>query len=535
MTKNNTAFCTFISKVDLGDEPIEDSYESIFNQYERVVVQALATSFGLDFLIQDRHGGDVDTINNVRKIGKDSNMTYKNQDNASDYINRGKYDGADYHKDSRFSQVKHEKRQEYFENGNKDFTDDYTGKKNLGFLGKSKNAPTDKNANLDHIISAKSIHDDPGRVLAGIDGKDLANSKDNFAWTNEKLNKSMSADEIPDYIAAHPELDETTKKNMLDRYNKAKKLYDAKINRVYYTSGKFWKDTSTAVTKLGLSMGIRQALGLIFTEIWFTVKDAIIECRKDGKALFKAIANAVKKGLQNAKKKFREIWDKFIEGAVSGILSSLVTTLANIFFTTAKNIIKIIRESFASLSQAAKILFINPDCYPLGDRFVAAAKILATGASVVAGAMVSEILRKTPLVGIPIVSDIVPAFCNVLVTGIMSCSFLYLLDHNEFIKKAIKKLNSLPDINNFNAALKRQGELLDRYLSELMKIDFELLEKQGECFSLASKQLAFCKTSEETNTCLHSIYKKLNLNLPWNGYADFDSFMNDSKSVLSFS
>ena len=206
MTKNNTAFYTFISKVDLGNEPIEDSYESIFNQYERVVVQALATSFGLDFLIQDRHGGDVDTINNVRKIGKDSNMTYKNQDNASDYINRGKYDGADYHKDSRFSQVKHEKRQEYFENGNKDFTGDYTGKKNLGFLGKSKNAPTDKNANLDHIISEKSIHDDPGRVLAGIDGKDLANSKDNFAWTNEKLNKSMSADEIPDYIAAHPEL-----------------------------------------------------------------------------------------------------------------------------------------------------------------------------------------------------------------------------------------------------------------------------------------------------------------------------------------
>ena len=117
----------------------------------------------------------------------------------------------------------------------------------------------------------------------------------------------------------------------------------------------------------------------------------------------------------------------------------------------------------------------------------------------------------------------------------MSCSFLYLLNHNEFIKKAIKKLNSLPDIDNFNAALTRQGELLDRYLSEFMKIDFDLLEKQEEAFSFASKQLSVCKTSEEMNTCLHSIYKKLNLNLPWNGYADFDSFMNDSKSVLSFS
>ena len=256
MTKN-VSFCTFVNQVAL-DEPIEDSYESIFQQYERVVVQALVTSFGLDFLVQDRYGGDVDTINNVRKIGKDPNMTYKNQNNASDYANRGKYDGADYHKDPRFSQVKHEKRLEYVKNGNKDFTDEYTGKKNLGFLGKSKNAPTDRNANLDHTISAKSIHDDPGRVLAGIDGKDLANSEGNLAWTNEKLNKSMGADEIPDYIAAHPELDETTKKNMLERYNKAKKANDAKINRVYYTSGKFWKDTGAAAAKLGISMGVRQ-------------------------------------------------------------------------------------------------------------------------------------------------------------------------------------------------------------------------------------------------------------------------------------
>ncbi|MBQ9206303.1 MAG: hypothetical protein IJ158_06265 [Treponema sp.] len=534
MSANTTSFCTFVNRIDLEDEPIEDSYESIFSQYEKVVVRALASSFGLDFLVQDRHGGDVDTVHNVRQIGKDPEMTYKNQQNADDYANRGKYDSADYHKDSRFSQIKRDKRKEYFENGNKDFTDEYTGKTNLGFLGKSKNAPSEKNANLDHIISAKSIHDDAGRVLAGIDGKDLANSPDNFAWTNEKLNKSMGADEIPDYIAAHPELDETTKKNMLAHYKKAKKAYDAKINRVYYTSKKFWKDTGKAAAKLGLSMGLRQALGLVFTEIWFTVKDAIITCKKDGKSLFEEIAKAVKQGLKNAKKKFREVWDTFIEGAVAGVLSSLVTTLANIFFTTAKNIIKIIRETFASLVQASKILFINPDCYALGDRFVAAAKVIATGASVVAASMVNELLRKTPLAGIPVVGDIVPTFCSVLVSGIMSCSFLYLLDHNKFIKKAVEKLNSLPDVDNFAVSLKKQGELLDRYLSELMNIDFDVLEKQEENFSLASKQLSLCSNSEETNACLHSIYKKLGLNLPWGDYANFDSFMNDKNSRLSF-
>ena len=184
--------------------------------------------------------------------------------------------------------------------------------------------------------------------------------------------------------------------------------------------------------------------------------------------------------------------------------------------------------------QASKILFINPDCYALGDRFVAAAKVIATGASVVAASMVNELLRKTPLAGIPVVGDIVPTFCSVLVSGIMSCSFLYLLDHNKFIKKAVEKLNSLPDVDNFAVSLKKQGELLDRYLSELMNIDFDVLEKQEENFSLASKQLSLCSNSEETNACLHSIYKKLGLNLPWGDYANFDSFMNDKNSRLSF-
>jgi len=530
----SVGFCTFVKSVDLADEPIEDSYECIFDQYEKVVVQALATSFGLDFLVQDRHGGDVDTIYNVRKIGADSEMTYKNDKNAASYENRGKYDGKDYHSDKNFSDIKHEKRKEYFENGNQDFLDEYTGKENLGFLGKSKNAPTDRTANLDHIISAKSIHEDKGRVLAGIDGKELANSSENFAWTNEKLNKSMGADEIPDYIAAHPELDETTKKNMLAHYKKAKKAYDAKIARAYYTSKGFWRDTGKAAAKLGISMGVRQALGLVFTEIWFTVKDAIVLSKESGENLFVAIANAVKKGLENAKEKFGEIWHKFIEGAVAGVLSSLVTTLANIFFTTAKSAIKIIRESFASLSSACNILIVNPDGYPLGERFVAAAKVIATGASVVAGSMVNELLRKTPLATIPIVCDIVPTFCSVLVTGIMSCSFLHILDHNEVIKKAVEKLNSLPDIDNFRYSLKKQAELLTRYLAELVSLDFDKLEKQEKAFSEAAQKLSACTSEKEMNDCLHLIYKDLQIDIPWKDYDSFDDFMNDENAHLVF-
>ncbi len=63
----------------------ENVLSSIFKQYESVIVQSLITSFGLDFLITDRHGGDVDTIHNVRQIGSDPEMQYKNAANKAAY------------------------------------------------------------------------------------------------------------------------------------------------------------------------------------------------------------------------------------------------------------------------------------------------------------------------------------------------------------------------------------------------------------------------------------------------------------------
>lgn len=553
MSNKDASFCTFVSQVNIDDSPIEDSYETIFNQYEKVVVQALVSSFGLDFLIQDQHGGDVDTIHNVREIGKDPEMKFKNQQNAKNYSKRGKYDSASYHKDQNYTDIN--ARVSADKKAGKLY-DSYTGKK------VKRNAKID----LDHAVSAKEIHNDPGRVLAGLDGKKLANTESNLKPTDRSINRSMHADNMAEYLKKWKEkqperqakikelknkasltdkerkelnklekLEEIDPVLMLEEDRKARKAIDEKVNRVYYTSKKFWKDSKTAALKLGLSMGLRQALGLVFTEIWFTVKDSIIQCKGNGKALFDSIAKAVKQGLKNAKKKFREIWEKFIEGAVAGVLSSLVTTLANIFFTTAKNAIKIIRESFASLSQASKILFINPDCYSLGDRFVVAAKVMATGASVIAGSMVKELFKTTPIAGIPIIKDVVPTFCSVLITGIMSCSLLHILDHNKYIKKAVIKLDQLPDIDNFNVALTKQCELLDKYLAEFMKIDFDLLKQQEDCFLKASTQLSTCKSLEETNQCLSVIYSQLKIKLPWHGYKDFDSFMKDRKSTLVFS
>ena len=100
-----------------GMEPDEDVFKGIWEQYERVIIRSLITSFGLDFLVKDQHGGDVDTVHNVRQIGNDPNMKYKNKQNETDYEKREKYDTHAYHNDPRFKEKKRQAKQDYDTNG----------------------------------------------------------------------------------------------------------------------------------------------------------------------------------------------------------------------------------------------------------------------------------------------------------------------------------------------------------------------------------------------------------------------------------
>ena len=180
----------FVNQIDGNYNSETNVYNSIFEQYEHVVIQSLITSFGLDFLVRDQHGGDVDTVHNVRQIGKDEQMKYKNKHNEEAYKNRGEYNTADYHKDSRFASKKSEVRQKYNETGTK-IKDAYTGN-DLDYT-KSSAVPKECRVELDHVVECKAIHDDRGRVLSGLKGTDLANSDDNLAFTNKSLNASMGS------------------------------------------------------------------------------------------------------------------------------------------------------------------------------------------------------------------------------------------------------------------------------------------------------------------------------------------------------
>ena len=132
-------------------------------------------------------------------------------------------------------------------------------------------------------------YDDRGRVLAGLDGIQLANDPGNLRFTNADLNLNKSDMTVEEYIqwcednptkvnrggAKGEPLTEEVKDALRKEYNRAKKEYDAKLTKAYYTSPQFAKYTAAAASKRGVEMGLRQALGFIFVEIWMCTKEEL--------------------------------------------------------------------------------------------------------------------------------------------------------------------------------------------------------------------------------------------------------------------
>lgn len=532
---------SFVAELNSGmsPDPEENVFASIWGEYERVIIQSLITSFGLDFLVHDQHGGDVDTIHNVR----DSSVGYKNTQNAKDYENRGAYDKVDYHSDSRYRQIVSKVRKDFNENGT--MVDDSYVAGNKVIPRRNETIPRGKQAQLDHVMSAEEIHNDPGRGLAGLDGKDLANCESNLRFTNACLNLNMSNMSVDEYIQwckdnhdkvnwngkkGEP-LPSEVEKKLREEYKRAKKDYEAKLAKAYYTSPKFLKDTAKAAGSRGAEMGARQAMGFIFVEIWIASKEELqaMPLNSELKTMLESVGNGVNKGVERAKTKYKELLAKFGEGFVSGALASFTTTICNIFFTTAKNLVKGIRQIYASVVEAGRVLLFNPDDLMFGDRIKTSTVILATGASVLVGTSAGELIGKTPIAGIPGVGSFVQTFCSSLVSGLLSCTLLVFLDRSKFMNKVIDALNRIPsEVNNY----KEIADTLERLAAKLENFDIAKFRTDTERYRTIATKIGNAETEEELNDLLLSAYKFFDIKIPWQG--DFDSFMGNRSNRLVF-
>lgn len=519
-----------------NSDPNESVFDALFREYEHVIFRSIITSFGLDIFIKDQYGGDVDTIYGVRSIDKDPLQNYKSEENKIAYQNRGAYS----HKDvegpgTNYQTIKHDARSFYYEDPHNNTVQDTYEDRPLHFLGKSKGRPTDKTAELDHVIAAKSIHDDRGRVLAGLSTAELADSEDNLKWTNEHLNKSMGADEIPDYLIHHPELPADVKARMMDAYAQSKATYEKTIITSYYfdfsnpNCRRFYKQAAESAANRGLQMGIRQAAGLLITELWFSVKDAISKSDGTFGGVCTAIVDGLKVGVIEARKNYKALFGMFGEGVLSGILSSVTSTITNMFVTIGANSGRIIRQGWASMVEATSILFFNDKDQYLCDRMTSAAKVLATGASVITGTVVQEqvSIKLSEINLVPDLKDVISVFSGTLCTGLMSVSLMFYIDNGPFTK-------FLTDVYGENTRqLQMQGVLFKRYCAELEKVDIDKLSWEADYIYDLSLRLDSANTQQDVNKLLRMAVTDLGLPSVFGGYT-IDERMQDKTWVLKF-
>lgn len=185
-TNNSESFSNFINDIkDAEYDPNVSIMESLWSQYERVVIESIISSFGLGVFIKDQDGGDVDTIKNVRDPIDPKNSKYFKNDKYQEKYDNDIKDRYNDFKDDLHSGDKFYKK-----------TRDYMIKQQME--GKLKDIYTkqtidkDDKFDLEHIISAKEIFEDRGRVLSGISATELANCEDNLGATNSSINRSKN-------------------------------------------------------------------------------------------------------------------------------------------------------------------------------------------------------------------------------------------------------------------------------------------------------------------------------------------------------
>lgn len=523
-------------------------------ELEKTVVHSFVTTFGLDFLLfEDKKGGDVDTIYNVRgrerwREGQEGVWATKKEKNI--YDDRGGYDSSPYHQHENYKAIG-KKQEQQQEKGV--LLDAYSGK----LMG-----PGD-DRDLDHVISAYEIHNDPGRILAEVDGPDIANRDSNLQATSRTVNRSKKALCAEKFLNKCPERIASTKESLGKQYDHLEKLksqentpqnahkirecesairkkekylkkmeevdadamrkrdkearaaYDAEINQKYYSSSKFWKSTGVAAASAGFKMGARQALGLVLAEVWFELKAQLprmLDEMRHKYSLEKSVSR-VKDALKGiwirVKGRLKDFLVSFMDGAFAGIMSSLMTTLVNIFFTTEKSVVKIIREVWGQLVKAIKLFFFNPDNLGFVDLCKAMMGIFSAAVSVSLGSTVHA--QLAPMLSFPL-GELLVSFASALVTGVATLGITYFFLYSEAAQKVWGYLEGI--MPNAAALAKYQSvnTELDRYLTELAQVEFGMNTNELAKFAW---ELQNCNTEIERSLVLQAEVTKRDIELPY--------------------
>ncbi|MGG7047740.1 MULTISPECIES: hypothetical protein [unclassified Campylobacter] len=413
------------------------------------VINTITSQFGLASLFIDASdGGSVTTAHNFDK-GITSNeadakkyQEFRQNQNEKWEKVRGKVG---------YDEPLPQMRKEAFKSQDK-IIDAYTGKE----------LPKDGRAHLDHVVSAKEIESSSKNHLFSTpeERAKMATSEQNLAWTNASANQSKGAQKMDEWLdkkdkksgKSNAERFEIDKDRARQKDEEARKFINKEIN--LKAVKKYSKELLQTGGKDAAKMAAYTAIGVIMRDL---VQGIMIELRitfeKKGDETLKEMFNRFKARLgeilAQVKEKWKDIFTGSLEAGITAFLSNIVVFVINLFATTLKRFVAIIRAGFVSLVQAIKILANPPADMPQDEVSYQALKVLMAG---LIGALslglteaIEKLLLSVPLLGsimsLPLpfgeqtVGDAIAVTMSALCGGLLTTIALYFMDKVQSEKK----------------------------------------------------------------------------------------------------
>ena len=357
--------------------------------------------------------------------------------------------------------------------------DEYTG----------KTLKINEKANLDHVVPRKKIFDNNWRKIADIETADLANKKENFAATNESLNKSKGATSNSDYIknreAREKKLrdqvqranEKIDKKNISDSEKKNLKAENEKRlnDKLAADSEKMLKTEERAnnsinkhiakkapvkmVNKAGKD-AIKAMLVAALFGMLKEIMNALVRYFKSKKQSFDTFLKEMKKSLHSF---FGKIKD-FIKVGVDSFVGSIVGEIIGAFAEKLRKLPNLVKQLFGSIRESISYLS-NPEnqSHSTAIKIAHVSKII-TSALVGVGAMFlgeyfEQFLNKIPGMTFEIkllgtIANILGMFLASLLTGILGAIIINGLDG--FISRKLQDENKRQQADKRNELLRIQ-------------------------------------------------------------------------------
>lgn len=352
---------------------------------------------------------------------------------------------------------------EYARTGGKTLVDEYTGRRDVWLYeknpdGRRRLSLADSRshvANVDHIVPLASIQ----RSLAGnyalsrADIKAIANAKYNFAITNAKLNKMKGDLSNREFVKRHPELDERTKRIMLQKEEAAlKAIEDAtneKVSANLLDGGRkgsvIRKRLAGQATDQAANYAIGNVVLYLLKPLYWELKDSFKNGIQEGvNASSGAEALRIRFGrvknylLAHAKEFLGDsVWE-FVKGFISALIEGIVGLFVGMF----RSVLKLLKEGVRIFVQAAKILWgKNSSKMSPAEKGDAIVKLIGASVASLAGVGVDMVLAS---IGVP---RILYVPLSAMLSGIAAALFMYLLDRADlFSVKAERRYARLKEI-----------------------------------------------------------------------------------------